>query len=285
MLMAGTASLHSQQPPAPVPASVAGQAPLPKRNPARLDPPPHPSQLTAPDWTAQEIQEAMDQCGMMLAETGVVYRHIEPLREGRCGTPAPIELSAIGANPSVAVTPPARVTCGLAASLSAWSDSILQKAARTHLDDTITGIRNAAYYVCRNRYNAPDKPISEHARANALDMAAFKTRSGMWITVLDLWALPPEERAAPPAPSQSGVALSSADNKTGILAKPDPETGAGAPATGEIPEFKPESAFLHEIHTGACTLFGTVLGPEANEAHKDHFHYDLAERRHANFCQ
>ncbi|MEE8307254.1 MAG: extensin family protein [Gammaproteobacteria bacterium] len=285
MLMAGTASLHSQQPPAPVPDSAAGQVPLPERNPARLAPPLHPSQIAVPDWTAQEIQEAMDQCSMMLADTGVVYRHIEPLREGRCGTPAPIELSAIGANPSVAVTPPAQVTCGLATSLSAWSDSILQKAARTHLDDTITGIRNVASYVCRNRYNASDKRISEHARANALDMAAFKTQSGTWITVLDLWALPPEERIAPPAQSESAVALSSADNKTNISAKPAPESDAGVPATVEMPEFKPESAFLHEIHTGACTLFGTVLGPEANEAHKDHFHYDLAERRNANYCE
>ncbi len=290
MLMAGTASLHSQQPPAPVPDSAAGQVPLPERNPARLAPPPHPSQISVPDWTAQEIQEAMDRCAMMLADTGVVYRHIEPLRDGRCGTPAPIELSAIGANPSVAVTPPARVTCGLAASLSAWSDAILQKAARTHLDDTITGIRNVASYVCRNRYGSLDKRISEHARANALDMAAFKTQSGTWITVLDLWALPPEERAVPPALSESGVALtsadnSSADNKTDIPAKPAPESVAEVPATVEMPEFKPESAFLHEIHTGACTLFGTVLGPEANEAHKDHFHYDLAERRNANYCE
>jgi hypothetical protein len=75
------------------------------------------------------------------------------------------------------------------------------------------------------------------------------------------------------------------DNKTDIPAKPSPESHAGVPATVEMPEFKPESAFLHEIHTGACTLFGTVLGPEANEAHKDHFHYDLAERKHANYCE
>jgi len=40
------------------------------------------------------------------------------------------------------------------------------------------------------------------------------------------------------------------------------------------------SAFLHAIHDGACVIFGTTLGPEANEAHKNHFHLDMKERQH-----
>ena len=31
--------------------------------------------------------------------------------------------------------------------------------------------------------------------------------------------------------------------------------------------------------------FTTVLGPEANEAHRNHFHFDLAERRRRAFCE
>jgi hypothetical protein len=38
--------------------------------------------------------------------------------------------------------------------------------------------------------------------------------------------------------------------------------------------------FLHKIHEGACEIFGTTLGPEANGAHKNHFHLDMRERRH-----
>ncbi len=41
----------------------------------------------------------------------------------------------------------------------------------------------------------------------------------------------------------------------------------------------PRGRFLKDIHQGACRIFGTVLGPEANEAHKNHFHFDLASRR------
>jgi hypothetical protein len=43
--------------------------------------------------------------------------------------------------------------------------------------------------------------------------------------------------------------------------------------------------FLRDIHAGACKIFGTVLGPEANEAHRNHFHVDLAKRRHSAFCE
>lgn len=39
------------------------------------------------------------------------------------------------------------------------------------------------------------------------------------------------------------------------------------------------SRFLHEAHASACRIFGTTLGPEANNAHRNHIHVDMAERR------
>lgn len=47
----------------------------------------------------------------------------------------------------------------------------------------------------------------------------------------------------------------------------------------------PERSFLTRIHKGACGIFTTVLGPEANEAHRNHFHVDLASRRRKSFCE
>ncbi len=38
------------------------------------------------------------------------------------------------------------------------------------------------------------------------------------------------------------------------------------------------SAFLRDIRDGACKLFSTVLSPDYNAAHRDHFHIDQAER-------
>jgi hypothetical protein len=43
-----------------------------------------------------------------------------------------------------------------------------------------------------------------------------------------------------------------------------------------------ESAFLHEVHAGACSQFTTVLGPGADVFHYNHFHLDLAMHGHTN---
>lgn len=40
--------------------------------------------------------------------------------------------------------------------------------------------------------------------------------------------------------------------------------------------------FLRVVHTSACKRFGTVLGPEYNAAHRDHFHL---EGSGATFCR
>jgi hypothetical protein len=43
--------------------------------------------------------------------------------------------------------------------------------------------------------------------------------------------------------------------------------------------------FVKTVHDDACHTFGTVLGPEANEAHRDHFHLDMKARRRSAFCE
>jgi hypothetical protein len=39
-----------------------------------------------------------------------------------------------------------------------------------------------------------------------------------------------------------------------------------------------DRAFLREVQAGACRHFTTVLSPDYNRAHHDHFHVDLARR-------
>ncbi len=46
-----------------------------------------------------------------------------------------------------------------------------------------------------------------------------------------------------------------------------------------------EALFLRAIHNGACGPFGTVLGPEANDPHRNHFHLDLIPRRSRGYCE
>ena len=49
-----------------------------------------------------------------------------------------------------------------------------------------------------------------------------------------------------------------------------------------------EREFLRAVHQGACEFFTTVLGPNANSFHADHFHVDLARHGRAGegrICQ
>jgi len=40
-----------------------------------------------------------------------------------------------------------------------------------------------------------------------------------------------------------------------------------------------EAKFLRLAHDGGCKMFSTVLGPEANDAHRSHLHMDLQDRK------
>lgn len=46
-----------------------------------------------------------------------------------------------------------------------------------------------------------------------------------------------------------------------------------------------EAAFLRSVRKEACEVFGTVLSPEYNAAHADHFHLDQAARGFGGFCR
>ncbi|MFC3099340.1 extensin family protein [Altererythrobacter lauratis] len=46
-----------------------------------------------------------------------------------------------------------------------------------------------------------------------------------------------------------------------------------------------EQAFLRTVRDGACAAFATVLSPDYNAAHADHFHFDQAPRRIGGVCR
>ena len=44
----------------------------------------------------------------------------------------------------------------------------------------------------------------------------------------------------------------------------------------DVPEeLSREATFLRYAQESACEVFTTVLGPDANALHKDHFHFDF----------
>ena len=45
------------------------------------------------------------------------------------------------------------------------------------------------------------------------------------------------------------------------------------------------SRAMRLLHKGACGPFGTVLGPESDRFHQDHFHFDTARYRSGAYCR
>jgi hypothetical protein len=46
-----------------------------------------------------------------------------------------------------------------------------------------------------------------------------------------------------------------------------------------------QGPILRELHRAACGPFGTVLGPDSDRFHRDHFHFDTARHRTGTFCR
>jgi len=118
------------------------------------------------------------QCRLVL-DQGVVSFVEEPVRvRGACSTRDTVRLQ----DPTL--SPAARVmTCSEALAYAFWVRHAVQPAARAELGEPITRIEHYGTYACRNMYGRATGMRSEHAYANALDVAAFRTRSGRRIGV------------------------------------------------------------------------------------------------------
>lgn len=46
-----------------------------------------------------------------------------------------------------------------------------------------------------------------------------------------------------------------------------------------------DGTILRDMWRAACGVFGTVLGPNANRFHRDHFHFDTARYRSGSYCR
>jgi hypothetical protein len=266
---------------------------------ARVPPkPPLPGEEPTVPWTEAEVTAAKVMCTELLAQVTADYQPLPPIKEGLCGAPAPILLHSIGKDPKVVIDPPATLSCPMVKELSDWLHDAVQPEAKARIDSAVVGLHNATSYACRNRYGGAATPISEHALANALDVSEFVFASGERITVLDAW--PKLAVVPPPAPTpnpegEQGSASTAAvpdakaaDHKAMEVTKAKSEAvvpPSPPPVTTEPVITDPKSLFVKHVHDAACKDFGTVLGPEANEAHKNHFHLDMKARRGASFCQ
>lgn len=345
----------------------------PKANPVK------PVELT--EWPAADIEIAKARCTALLKTVDAVTMPEAPFRSGDCGAPAPVRLISLGKNPEVSLSPPALVTCDMVVALSKWVKGDLQPLARKHLGGSVIKIETMSDYSCRKAYGRIGNKLSEHGKANALDIRGFTTNKGQDATVLAGWGQtkrdlarqiaaakaaaekaeavktaaehaeqakieaagrsngsktavgtgghasvgtsadanipratiidgvpgagalrdagfglaptrlggPKDEKSKDKTSKKSKAEAKAADKEAIAKAADDVDVGVPA-APGMVvqpipgPAGNPTMAFLHDAHDAACRIFGTTLGPEANDAHRNHFHVDMAERKVKKIC-
>lgn len=100
-----------------------------------------------------------------------------------CSATAAVKLVAIG----IPVTNLGAVKCGLAVPLTQWVRQAVQSAARDRLKGYVVKIESFGSFACRPINNVEGNKLSEHGRANAVDIAAFDLADGRRITIRDGW--------------------------------------------------------------------------------------------------
>jgi hypothetical protein len=197
----------------------------PQHNPwAPLDLRDPPGWATARKLAALRVD--VTECRAVLARSNVAFAALPAAGEGACARP---DRTQLGDYPLAPNTP--AVTCPVAAALELWRRESVAPAARAILGSDLARIEHLGAFSCRRMYGGADGPWSEHATANAIDIAAFVLEDGRRISVLKDWD-----------------------------------------GTDEA------AAFLRTVRNGACGSFTTVLSPDYNAAHADHFHLDQDER-------
>jgi hypothetical protein len=269
---------------------------LPAETEAATKPIP-PAKQIAPPWTDAEVLAAKEECGHLLTKTTVVSEELAPVREGICGAPAPRLLRSVGES-KVKFVPAVSLDCKMIAGLNTWISDKLQPAAQKNFGSPIVRVVSGSY-SCRNRYGLARAPISEHAFMNAIDVSAFVLADGKIVRVSKNWGPTADElkraqKSNDAAAAEDKAKFKVAASKLGAhdIAKKNDEKQKSEEkpkSPGALKEERAKqamSAFLHQAHDSACDIFGTVLGPDTNDAHHDHFHLDMKERkRHRTFCE
>ncbi|MEO0799019.1 MAG: extensin family protein [Pseudomonadota bacterium] len=356
-----TVPQHRTQPPRrrSQPSSASAQsAAAPQAQPRHVvHRPAFATPASARRWSQSDRAKALALCQRIIVQTGAEVEVLKPIKRGACGEPAPVRLKALGGRANVRFDPPPVLNCPMVAALADWIGQDLQPAAKKYTGRRIRAIDVMSDYSCRNAYGRKRGRLSQHARANALDIRGFALTDRRAVELIAHWG-PTRHQMRRYLARKKKKQTSQTQRAPKIAAAPqtsEPKTAkpspAGAPAittgtlargtlaptvaptlrSAAVPTFSftgpgnsaidkraeptmslgisrlggPISAattrvsahrlsratkrgyrkFLKTAHRSACRHFGTVLGPEYDRAHRNHFHVDLANRRLGTFCR
>jgi hypothetical protein len=168
------------------PIMAAAQQPQSRvaKHPATTHEAPPPQPIAGAQQTAFPTPSV---CDVQLGKIAVVRPLGALVAPGGCGAPDAVLLSGIELPnmTTVVVTPPATLRCTMATAVARWVRKDVAPAAAANLGAPLRGLENLASYDCRTRDHIPGAKLSEHARANALDVRSFKLANGVKVVLAD----------------------------------------------------------------------------------------------------
>lgn len=189
---------------------------------APLDPREEPGVLTPVQFRMAALTG--ERCRAALRRGDVDFTPVSrPMAEG-CGYPEGVSMAGSTLSYGARIV----LDCRAALALEMWERHVVQPAARRHFGAEVSRITHYGTYSCRNVYHSTRGRRSEHATAQAIDIAGFAIANGRRISLTGDWR-------------NDGAA----------------------------------GRFLREVRDGACGYFRTVLSPDYNAAHADHFHLGM----------
>lgn len=125
-------------------------------------------------------------CDLALAKVAGIRPLGALVAPGECGAPDAVELQSVlmPGGTKVTIAPPATLRCAMATEVVQWVRDDVAPAA-VKLGAPLREIENLGSYECRGRDRVRGATLSEHGRANALDVHAFKLANGMRIVLAD----------------------------------------------------------------------------------------------------
>jgi hypothetical protein len=161
--------------------AAAPSVPLPRPRPAPLRATISTEEPGAPEPAAPTA------CRLRLTEAVAIAPSLPPITgPGECGAPDVVRLEAVVLpdQSRVAMTPPAIVRCSMAEAIASW---VREEAAprALALGSPLKAVANLASFDCRGRNGIVGAKLSEHGKANALDIHSFKLADGKVVELTD----------------------------------------------------------------------------------------------------
>jgi hypothetical protein len=192
LCMAGNAAAQNNAPDNPIQRAksakgVSGAArPLPIVIPQQFAPPQEEYASFPETAAAAAAAAAPSACQLRLAKIAAFQALPVIIGAGECGATDAVLIDTVilPDQTKVAVIPPATMRCPMAEAIALWVREDVMPSLKNQ--PPLRGLDNFDSYSCRGRNNIRAAQLSEHGRADALDVRDFKLADGRELNLTDI---------------------------------------------------------------------------------------------------